>query len=227
MTSGLAKSGSASQYPVALEVVGPLAMFARPDTGSTPISYPVPTYSAAKGIFEAIARVPQVYIRPIKVEICSPVRYEKYVTNYGGPLRKSDQVNAGNNYQLIATVLVDVHFRLHAELIVKQSTRGKARQEKRRRWGKNWGAMFKHRFEERLAAGQTFYTPCLGWKEFVPTYFGPLKPDTRPDASVNMVLPSLLHDMWDRKQLNPTFRQNVKIIEGVMWYVQNGSANAE
>ncbi len=38
-------------YPtIALEVAGPAAMFTRPDTGATPISYPVPTYSAAKGM---------------------------------------------------------------------------------------------------------------------------------------------------------------------------------
>ena len=39
-----------------LEVAGPAAMFARPDTGATPISYPVPTYSAAKGMFETVLR---------------------------------------------------------------------------------------------------------------------------------------------------------------------------
>jgi CRISPR-associated protein Cas5d len=42
-------------YPVSIEVAGPLAMFTRPDTGGTPTSYPVPTLSACKGIFEAIA----------------------------------------------------------------------------------------------------------------------------------------------------------------------------
>ncbi len=30
-------------YEVQFEIEGPAAMFARPDTGSTPISYPVPT----------------------------------------------------------------------------------------------------------------------------------------------------------------------------------------
>ncbi len=44
-----------SHYSVQVEVGGPLAMFARPDTGATPTSYPVPTWSAAKGIFESIA----------------------------------------------------------------------------------------------------------------------------------------------------------------------------
>jgi CRISPR-associated protein Cas5d len=42
-------------YPVQMEVEGPLAVFARPDTGGTPTSYPVPTWLAAKGMFESIA----------------------------------------------------------------------------------------------------------------------------------------------------------------------------
>jgi CRISPR-associated protein Cas5d len=104
-------------YPIiTLEVVGPAAMFTRPDTGVTPISYPVPTYSAAKGMFEAIAWRKSVYIRPTRVEICRPIRYERYITNYGGPMRKPDQIRNNNNYQLIATILVDVHYRLYAEV---------------------------------------------------------------------------------------------------------------
>ncbi|MGD0770599.1 MAG: CRISPR-associated protein Cas5 [Tepidisphaeraceae bacterium] len=212
---------------ISLEVAGPFAMFSRPDTGSTPISYPVPTYSAAKGMFEAVSRVPQVYVRPVKIEICKPIRYERFVTNYGGPLRKPAQCTKDNNYQLVATVLVDVQYRLYAELIVKRSTRGKARQGTRRRRGKDWAAMLKDRFEQRLADGQTFYTPCLGWKEFVPTYFGPLQSETRPDQSIDMVIPSLLHEMWEHKQPKPTFRQNVEIVKGVMWFDRRASVNAQ
>ena len=44
-----------SRYTVRIEVAGLLAMFARPDTGGTPTSYPAPTWSAAKGILESIA----------------------------------------------------------------------------------------------------------------------------------------------------------------------------
>ena len=42
-------------YPVSFEIAGPAAMFVRPDTGGTPTSYPVPTWSSAKGLFESIA----------------------------------------------------------------------------------------------------------------------------------------------------------------------------
>jgi CRISPR-associated protein Cas5d len=112
---------SGRSYPaIALEVAGPAAMFTRPDTGATPISYPIPTYSAAKGMFEAVLRRTNIYIRPTRVEICKPIRYERYITNYGGPLRKHAQITGNNNYQLIATILVDVHYRIYAAVKEKK-----------------------------------------------------------------------------------------------------------
>lgn len=212
------------QYEVQLEVEGPVAMFARPDTGATPVSYPVPTWSAAKGMFDAVVWRPHAYIHPTFVEICRPVRYERYVTNYGGPLRKADQIKRNNNYQLHATVLVDVCYRIHGRVHVKRSTRGKQRPQLRRRSGKDWGDELSGLFTERLANGQTFYTPCLGWKEFVPTYFGPTRknesgePLNNPEPSINLALPSLLHTMWEHRQLKPEFKQDWHIVEGVMSY---------
>jgi len=140
-----------TSYPtIALEVAGPAAMFTRPDTGATPISYPVPTYSAAKGMFEAVLRRTNIYVRPTHVEVCRPVRYERYVTNYGGPLRKPTQIKGNNNYQLIATILVDVHYRLYAE--VKEKKRSGQRKLE-------YADEFKKAFDRRLENGQTFYTP--------------------------------------------------------------------
>ena len=198
---------------ISLEVVGPAAMFTRPDTGAAPISYPVPTYSATKGLFEAVAWRRSVYIRPIRVEICTPIRYERYITNYGGPLRKPTQITRNNNYQLNATILADVHYRLYAE--VREKRRGGKRDHAKELW---------ERFNDRLTNGQTYYTPCLGWKEFVPSYFGPIREKDRngrkiePDKNVNIIIPSLLHSMWNRGKIKPTFRQNVEIREGLMNY---------
>lgn len=199
-----------SAYPtITLEVAGPAAMFTRPDTGATPVSYPVPTYSAAKGMFEAVLRRTNVYIRPTRVEVCKPVRYERYVTNYGGPLRKATQIKGNNNYQLIATILVDIHYRLYAE--IKEKKRSGQRKM-------DYAQEFKKEFDHRLENGQTFYSPCLGWKEFVPTYFGVPKEETRADKSVNLVIPSILESMWDHGKVRPTFKQNAVITDGVMVY---------
>jgi len=210
-----------SEYRVALEVAGPAAMFTRPDTGSTPVSYPVPTFSAAKGIFEAVLRRPHVYIHPTQVEICKPIRFERYVTNYGGPLRKQDQIRNNNNYQLMATILVDVCYRIYGEVRMKQmSTRGNGKTQLRRRRGQDWRPRFKELFDDRLGRGHTFYTPCLGWKEFVPSYFGPFRKGIKRETSVDdIVVPSFLRSMWDRQQLKPEFVQDWRIAKGMMSYI--------
>ena len=44
------------EYPVQMEIAGATAMWTRPDTGDSPVSYPAPTYSAVKGLFESILR---------------------------------------------------------------------------------------------------------------------------------------------------------------------------
>jgi CRISPR-associated Cas5-like protein len=58
--------------PIQLEISGPTAMWTRPDTGSSPVSSVAPTFSAVKGIFEAVLRWKSVNVRPTKVEICAP-----------------------------------------------------------------------------------------------------------------------------------------------------------
>ena len=49
-------------YPVQLEISGPTAMWTRPDTGSSPVSYVAPTFSAVKGIFESVYRAESVQL---------------------------------------------------------------------------------------------------------------------------------------------------------------------
>ena len=41
-------------YPVKMEIAGPTAMWTRPDTGDCPVSYPAPTFSAVRNIFQSI-----------------------------------------------------------------------------------------------------------------------------------------------------------------------------
>ncbi len=78
-----------SKYQVSLEVAGPTAMWTRPDTGDAPTSYQVPPRSAVKGVFESILWLPTTVVMPTRVEVCAPIVYHTYTTNYGGPLRKS------------------------------------------------------------------------------------------------------------------------------------------
>lgn len=209
-----------SEYQVTFEVEGSTAMFARPDTGGTPTSYPVPTWSAAKGLFESIAFFADgaAWICPIKVEICKRVResggqirFQRYTTNYGGPLRKSDLFGKGANMQFFATILRNVCYRLHGTII---NSRWKNRN--------NPGHHLQDLFGRRLRQGRCFRTPCLGWSEFTCSYWGPVRNGiTEVDTALSLEIPSMLLGVWNSPtcgQYEPEFSQNVKVVEGVLKY---------
>jgi CRISPR-associated protein Cas5d len=210
-------------YQVTLEVAGPLAMFARPDTGGTPTSYPVPTWSAVKGIFESIAFLASgsAWMCPTSVAICRPVgttggriRFQQYTNNYGGPLRKASLFAkgtppGGSSMQLFATVLSDVCYRLHAAVVGPPSAgRIDARHH------------LSDLFHRRLKQGRCFRTPFLGWSEFTCSYWGLFRKGvTEVDEAVEVEVPSMLLGVWDdpmRGRYAPIFRQDVKVVRGLM-----------
>lgn len=214
-----------ARYPVQLEVAGPLAMFARPDTGGTPTSYPVPTWSAAKGVFESIAFFSDgaAWICPTRVEICrvvgasrGGVRYQRYTTNYGGPLRKTNlmkkgSTSGGSSMQVFATVLSDVCYRLYGAVLGARSG-GPV----------NTRHHLKELFERRLRRGQCFRVPRLGWSECTCSYWGAFREGvTEVDDAVSLEIPSMLIGMWDQPahgQYHPSYGQNVRVVSGVLVY---------
>lgn len=210
-----------NDYAVRLEVAGPLAMFARPDTGGTPTSYPAPTWSACKGVFESIAFFSRgnAWIDPIRVEICrhrddpgGEPHWQRYTTNYGGPLRKSSVIRKGSSHQLFATVLANVCYRIHGRVVGDEP-----------RNGSNPRHHLKDLFERRLRQGRCWRTPALGWKEFTASYWGAFREDYIVDEGLNLHIPSMLHSVWDRPQsgkYSPTFRQDVYIRKGVLRFAE-------
>jgi CRISPR-associated protein Cas5d len=196
-------------YPVSFEIAGPAAMFTRPDTGSSPVSYPAPTRSALKSMFECVVLSKEAYFEPQRVELCTPVVFHKFSTNYGGPLRKSGT----GNFQLFATVLENVSYKVFGVIEAYQGPHG----------GHNPRHKLQEVFLRRLKSGQFHSTPFLGWKEFTPSYFGPLRSDTAVDTSVNCEIPSMLWAMYSRPtdgSLAPAFAQNLEIREGVLIFAQ-------
>ena len=212
-------------YEVKFEVAGPAAMFARPDTGGTPTTYPVPTWSAAKGLFESIAFFSNgaAWICPIKVEVCrrldeygGRIHYQRYTTTYGGPLRKGalfskGTASGGSSMQLFATILSDVCYRLHA-IVVGPRWEGRT----------NPRHHLQNLFERRLNRGQCFRTPCLGWSEFTCSYWGPFRDGiTEVDTALCSEIPSMLLGVWHTPVdglYKPRFFQDAKIAEGVLQY---------
>jgi CRISPR-associated protein Cas5d len=204
---------SKTEYHVSFEIAGHAAMFTRPDTGATPVSYPAPTYSAAKGMFESIARLKSAYIKPAKVEICAPIHYHRYTTNYGGPLRKSNQLSKGSSYQLFATILVDVCYRVYG--VVEELERAPIDRTT------NHLHYLKDKFERRLRNGRWYHVPCLGWKEFTPSYVGQFREGTQVEESVEQIIPSMLFSVFGSlNEYSPTYKQDVWIKKGVLEYVE-------
>lgn len=207
------------KYPIAMEIAGATAIWSRPDTGDAPVSYPAPTASAVRGIFESILWGPDIRIVPTAVEICAPIQYHSYVTNYGGPLRAGKSIQKGNNYQLFATVLVDVCYRLYADVIsncCKQNLPEKALE-----WDSKTtspGHAYQDIFNRRIKRGQSFSIPVLGWKEFTSSYFGPFRPETGvlKDLS-NITIPSMLRDVFPdgyHSDYRAVYSQSLRIHEG-------------
>ena len=209
------------KYPIQMEIGGPTALFSRTDSGDSPISYPAPTYSAVKAMFEAVLWGPAVEIVPTKVEICAPIQYYSYVTNYGGPLRDPKNIKKGNNYQLFATVLVDVLYRLYAE--VYPNPRKDALPPKAKSWDLRTtspGHAYQEIFERRLSKGQSFGSLCLGWKEFTPSYFGPFRDGTKVCEDIeDIIIPSMLRQTFSRgyqSEFAPLYDTDLMIHRGVL-----------
>lgn len=210
-------------YQVELEIAGSTAMWTRPDTGDCPVSYPAPTYSAVKGIFESVLWGPAIEVVPFKVEICKPLHFHSYATNYNGPLKKS---GTEGSYQFLATVLTDVCYRMYAHVYPGRDK--DALSERARAWdGKTTspGHAYAAIFDRRLSRGQWFALPCLGWKEFTPSYIGLFRTETKVQDDINTVLPSMLRQVFEdgcNTPLRFTYDQNVKIESGVLHYNLKG-----
>jgi CRISPR-associated protein Cas5d len=197
----------AKEYAVDFEISGPAAMFSRPDTGAVPVSLPVPTPTALKAMFESVVRSDNAYFEAQSAEICSPVVFHSYTTNYGGPLRKSGT----GNFQVFATVLENVCYKVHGHILSDRLMVGNV----------NPRHQLQAVFIRRLRLGQFYTTPFLGWKEFVPSYFGPLRLYTHADTSINMVLPSVLSSMYNQPvhgKISPRFITDVPVRKGVILY---------
>jgi CRISPR-associated protein Cas5d len=216
-------------YQVAMEIEGPTAIWTRPDSGDCPMTYIAPTAAATKALFESVLWGPAIQIIPRKVELCSVPQFHSYVTNYGGPLRSATAVKNGNNYQLFATVLVDVCYRLYADVVPNPNKA--ALPESALTWDKKTtspGHAYKEMFERRLRRGQSYGTLCLGWSEFTASYFGPFREKTKVCTDLpDILIPSMLREVFPdgyRSGYRAVYDNNLCIHKGVLIYPERGSS---
>ena len=210
-------------YIISMEIAGSTAIWTRPDSGDCPCSYPAPTYSAVRGIFESVLWGPAVLVIPTRVEICAPIQYHSYATNYGGPLRSGTSIKSGNNYQLFATVLTDVCYRLYAEVIPNPNK--PSLPERALAWDRKTtspGHAYQEIFNRRLRRGQSYATLALGWSEFTPSYFGPFRAHTQVwEALPEIRIPSMLRGVFQEGFDSPfraVYDTDLCIRRGILTY---------
>lgn len=206
-----------------MEIAGNTALWTRPDCGDSPASYPAPTYSAVRGLFESILWGPAVLVIPRKVELCTVPQFHSYATNYGGPLRSSTSIKGGTQYQLFATVLVDVCYRMYADVI--PNPKKDKMSESAKAWDRSTtspGHAYQDIFNRRLRRGQSYATLFLGWSEFTPSYFGPFRDTTQVCTELpDIQIPSMLRGGFQygyRSDYQAIYDTNLCIHQGVLEY---------
>jgi CRISPR-associated protein Cas5d len=205
-----------------MEIAGDTAMWTRPDCGDSPVTYPAPPYSAVKAVFESVLLGQNSTVVPTKTEICAPLQYHSYHTNYGGPLRQTKSIAGGNSYQLLATVLINVCYRFYAEVIPNKKKNGLS--EKTLLWDKRTTSpahAYQAIFYRRLLRGQCYAIPFLGWKEFTPSYFGPLREATKIQTDLTIKIPSMLRQVFSKdynSEVSVVYDRDIVIDQGVLRY---------
>lgn len=197
----------------ALDVWGEFGCFTRPELKVERFSYPVPTPSAVRGIYEAIYCKPRGFRWQVTcIEVLAPVRYIALRRN-----EVKDKVSTQNVLQWMSgrsppeaiwadgteaelgtdmrgrtqrqtMALRDVRYRLHAEI---------------RPWPgfEDRLAGMEEQFRRRAASGKCVYQPYFGCREF-PAYFelvdiGAPPPQREPlDLDIGL----MLYDVFDLSQ---------------------------
>jgi len=214
-------------YQIEFEIQGKQAMFARPDTGSSGQSYIIPPWSAAKGMIETIAGfMPTVFVIPYKVEICSPIVFNKYSFNYNGHLSDETNIINGNPQQIHFYVLENMCYRIYAYVVSANHKYIPEKYIHLLEKNSNPAHAYQDIFYRRLNSERNIYTACLGQKDFVADYVGRFRETTKVQEDINMVYESLLFSSFDKINFGrfgkevALFIQNAKIEKGVHIYVK-------
>jgi CRISPR-associated protein Cas5d len=194
----------------ALNVRGEFACFTRPELKVERFSYPAPTPSAVRGIYDAIYCKPKEFRWQVtSIEILAPPAYialrrneVKEKINVGAVLRwmsgkevpepiwadgTKDQLGTDmkGRTQRQTMALKDVRYRLHAEV---------------RPWPgfEDRLSAFEEQFRRRAAHGKCIYQPCFGCREF-PAYFDLVEvpPPLVECADWTQDLGLMLYDVFD------------------------------
>ena len=201
---------------VHLRTWGDLACFTRPEMKVERYTYPCPTPSAARGIFEAIYFKPQFYWQVTQIEMLSMPSLialrrnevkdkisERSVQQWINGKSEVEPLWADGDKSLLGTdmkgrtqrqtiALRNPRFRISARIVTRPG------QESQQR-------AFDEQFARRASQGKCFQQPCLGCREFV-AFFRYIPNDAianePPPCNFSAKLGWMLYDVFDLDQDN-------------------------
>jgi len=200
--------------PHVLEVWGDFACFSRPEMKVERYSYPCPTPSAARGVYEAIYFKPQFYWQVTRIEMLSPpalialrrnevkeklnaVAAQNWMNGKAPPeplFADADKSLTGSDQkgrtQRQTMALRNPRFRLWARIVPRAEHCAQQR-------------AFDEQFARRASQGKCFQQPCLGCREFVAFYRYVKSPDEEcPPVAFSQDLGLMLYDVFDLRETN-------------------------
>ena len=187
-----------------LETWGDFACFSRPEMKVERWSYPCPTPSAARGIFDAIYFKPQFYWQVTKIELLTTPAYialrrnevgakapaDRTITSWaGGTEPTAIFADAPEHRQQRQTMaLRKPRFRLHAYIVPRPGFESQQ-------------TAFEEQFIRRASQGKCAIQPCLGCREFV-AFFKLIEDVTAesPPVAYDQDIGLMLYDVFDLSQ---------------------------
>lgn len=208
-----------------IHVKGDYACFSRPELSVERFSYPCPTPSAARGVFDAIYCHPPEFRWQIqRIEILSPPTYialrrnevsavasTRNVKQWISGTKKPESLKADDNsirQQRQTMALRAVRYRLHARIVPWPGFEGKK-------------AAFDSQFIRRAKHGKCFYQPFLGCREFV-AFFElvedlPADQEEHAPVKLDQDIGFMLYDVFDLQTQNSnTAAPSISVFKAVI-----------
>lgn len=181
---------------IILDVWGDFACFTRPESKVERLTYPVPTPSAMRGLLSAIYSKPnEFYWQITKIEVLNKLSYITFKRNEvkekipekAKEAVQVDLTGGGNKgrTQRQTVALKNVRYRVHARIC------------KRSEFGGTEAQLYNQALR-RIRAGQCFYQPSLGVREFTAYFEEGTQPVTPIDLDLDLGL--MLYDVFDLHQ---------------------------
>ncbi len=176
-----------------VDIWGDFACFSRPESKVERLTYPVPTPSAMRGILSAIYSKPnEFYWQITRIEVLRKPSYiafkrnevKEKVPEKPKEAVRVDLTGGGNKgrTQRQTVALKDVRYRVHAKICKRPEFPGTE-------------AQLYNQALRRIRAGQCFYQPSLGLREFT-AYFEEGTAPVNP-IDLNLDLGLMLYDVFD------------------------------